>query len=75
MLRTAGTSSARAPAHEPAPPSNRVERLQAAIAELPPIYAGAIKLHYLHGYVKMRLHQGHKKLRELMEEPETDKRH
>ncbi len=76
-------------AHEPTPPSSRVERLQAAIAKLPPIYAGAIKLHYLHGCdtrttgellgiprttVKMRLHRGRKKLRELMEEPKTDKR-
>lgn len=59
------------------------ERLREAIARLPPLYAGAIRLHYLHGHdtrttaellgvprttVKMRLHRGRKKLRALMEE-------
>jgi RNA polymerase sigma-70 factor (ECF subfamily) len=64
-------------------PMPSLDALRAAIALLPPLYAGAIRLHYLHGFdtretahllgvprtaVKMRLHRARKKLRELMAE-------
>lgn len=73
------------PHARPEPPP--LGALQAAVERLPPIYAGAVRLHYLCGYstretarllgvprtaVKMRLHRARKRLRDLMDEFRAD---